>query len=196
MINPDIQHIAILYILCVNMVSFTIFGIDKWKATHARRRIPEITLLTLAALGGSIGAWLGMYVWRHKTKHLKFRLGIPVIIVLQITAFLLMSCKTNATSAHPVLNSNENVGEHSPSVFIVTFDPTVGKEPLLAAIKEYGAEIVYDYKIISGMAIKKPARKSLEETMRHFRSVKGVLSVEYDRVYHLTDPVKPRLEVK
>ena len=64
------------------------------------------------------------------------------------------------------------------------------------AIKEYKCEIVYDYGMINGMALKKPEDKTLEETMQYFRGVKGVLTVEYDHIIRLTDPVKPRLEVK
>ena len=86
--------------------------------------------------------------------------------------------------------------EHSPSVLLVMYDAEVGKQPLLEAIKEYGCEIVYDYHMINGMALKKPDDKTLDETMQHFRQVKGVLTVEYDHIYHLTDPVKPKLEVQ
>ena len=56
--------------------------------------------------------------------------------------------------------------------------------------------IIYDYNIINGMALRKPDDKTLEETMQYFKKVKGVTHVEYDHVYHLTDPVKPRLEIK
>ena len=76
------------------------------------------------------------------------------------------------------------------------YDAGIGKEPLLEAIKEYKCEIVYDYGSINGMALKKPKSKTLEETMQYFKNVKGVLTVEYDHVYHLTDPVKPRLEIE
>jgi len=76
------------------------------------------------------------------------------------------------------------------------YDKEVGKAPLQKAIKDYKAEIVYDYNIITGMAIKKPANKTLEETMTYFKNVKGVLTVEYDRVTRLTDPVRPKLEIK
>ena len=86
--------------------------------------------------------------------------------------------------------------EHSPNVFLLMYDAEIGKEPLLKAIKEYKCEIVYDYGIINGMALKKPDDKTLEETMQYFKSVKGVTNVEYDHVYRLTDPVKPRLEIK
>ena len=86
--------------------------------------------------------------------------------------------------------------EHSPNVFLVMYDTEIGKEPLLEAIKDYKVEIIYDYNIISGMALKKPEDKTLEETMQYFKTVKGVASVEYDHVYHLTDPVNPRLEIE
>jgi uncharacterized membrane protein YsdA (DUF1294 family) len=78
----------ILFLLGLNIVAFLAFGIDKYKAQHNMWRIPESTLLTMATLGGSIGALAGMKVWRHKTLHNKFRIGIPVIIVLQIMAIV------------------------------------------------------------------------------------------------------------
>ena len=76
------------------------------------------------------------------------------------------------------------------------YDEKVGKEPLQKAVTEYKCEMVYDYGMINGMALKKPEDKTLEETMQYFRGVKGVLTVEYDHIIRLTDPVKPRLEVK
>ena len=86
--------------------------------------------------------------------------------------------------------------EHSPNVFLLMYDAEVGKESLLKAIKEYKCEIVYDYGIINGMALMKPEDKTLEETMLYFKSVKGVTNVEYDHIIRLTDPVKPKLEIK
>lgn len=78
-----------LWLIAVNLVTFFAFGIDKWKAkrkeTHeTTRRVPEKTLFLLAALGGSVGALLGMRAFRHKTLHRTFRLGIPAILALQI----------------------------------------------------------------------------------------------------------------
>ena len=73
-------------IAILNVFKFFLYGIDKWKAKKDRRRIPESTLLLLAVLGGSIGAWLGMKIWHHKTMHKKFKYGIPLILVLQIGA--------------------------------------------------------------------------------------------------------------
>lgn len=73
-------------LLAVNMVAFLAFGIDKWKAKRHRWRIPESTLILLAVIGGSIGAYLGMQVFHHKTQHRKFTLGVPAIIAAQLTA--------------------------------------------------------------------------------------------------------------
>ena len=83
--NTDLK-IILLYLFAINIVAFFAFGIDKLKAKRDKWRIPESTLLSMAILGGSIGALAGMKVWRHKTLHDKFRIGIPVIIALQIAA--------------------------------------------------------------------------------------------------------------
>ena len=66
------------------MLTFFVYGIDKWQARQGKWRISEATLLLLAVIGGSIGAWLGMRVWRHKTKHKKFKYGIPAILMIHI----------------------------------------------------------------------------------------------------------------
>lgn len=73
-------------LLTLNLLTFIIYGIDKFKAKKAKWRIPESTLLLLAVVGGSIGAWLGLQVWRHKTQHKKFYIGIPMILTLQVIA--------------------------------------------------------------------------------------------------------------
>ena len=72
------------YLLGINAVTFIVYGIDKYKAKKAKWRIPEVTLLLLAVLGGSIGAWMGMKVWHHKTMYKKFKYGIPAILLIQI----------------------------------------------------------------------------------------------------------------
>lgn len=69
----------VYYLLAINAVAFIVYGIDKYKAKKAKWRISEATLLLLAVLGGSIGAWMGMKVWHHKTMHKKFKYGIPAI---------------------------------------------------------------------------------------------------------------------
>ena len=66
----------LIYLLIINVVTFFVYGIDKYKAKHAKWRISETTLLLLAAIGGSIGAWCGMKVWHHKTMHKKLKYGV------------------------------------------------------------------------------------------------------------------------
>ena len=78
------MNIILGYLLAVNIATFFLYGIDKYKAKRGLWRISEATLLTMAAIGGSIGAWVGMRIWHHKTMHKKFKYGIPVIIILQI----------------------------------------------------------------------------------------------------------------
>ena len=95
---------TIVYILiCINVVTFLVYGIDKWRSTSGRLlptgrkkakqgswRISEATLLLLAVIGGSIGALLGMQVWHHKTMHKKFKYGLPLILLAQIAPIYLI----------------------------------------------------------------------------------------------------------
>ena len=77
-------RIIILYLIVVNVIGFVLMGIDKRKAIRHKWRVPESTLFLAAILGGSVGAWIGMYTFRHKTKHIQFVVGIPLIFVIQI----------------------------------------------------------------------------------------------------------------
>ena len=81
------------YLLVLNAVAFIMYGIDKYKAKKAKWRISEATLLLLAVLGGSIGAWMGMKVWHHKTMHKKFKYGNPAILLIQIAAMTYLHMK-------------------------------------------------------------------------------------------------------
>ena len=85
-------QLILIYLLVINLVTFLLYGIDKWKAENHKWRIPESTLLSFAGIGGSIGAWIGMKVWHHKTLHKKFKYGVPAIFFLQIalTVYLLI----------------------------------------------------------------------------------------------------------
>ena len=78
------MNIILGYLLAVNITSFLLYGIDKYKAKKGRWRISEATLLLMAVIGGSIGAWGGMRIWHHKTMHKMFKYGIPVIIIFQV----------------------------------------------------------------------------------------------------------------
>ncbi len=82
--TPEMMNIILYYLLAVNITSFLLYGIDKYKAKKGRWRISEATLLLMAVIGGSIGAWAGMRLWHHKTMHKKFKYGIPVIVIMQI----------------------------------------------------------------------------------------------------------------
>ena len=103
-------HVVLIYLAVINVVTFFMYGIDKWRSTSGRLlptgrkkaknskwRIRETALLGLAVLGGSIGAWLGMKVWHHKTQHkggnrdidnivggYQFKYGVPAIIIVQL----------------------------------------------------------------------------------------------------------------
>ena len=79
------MNIILGYLLAVNIATVFLYGIDKYKAKKGRWRISEATLLMIAVIGGSIGAWSGMRLWHHKTMHKKFKYGIPIIIILQVT---------------------------------------------------------------------------------------------------------------
>ena len=76
---------SMYYLLAINALSFILFGLDKNKAKKGKWRISEATLLMMVVIGGSIGAWVGMRLWHHKTMHKKFKYGIPIIIILQIS---------------------------------------------------------------------------------------------------------------
>lgn len=73
-----------IYLLIVNAIGFLLMLIDKRKAIRHRWRIPEKTLFFTAAIGGSAGSIMGMYIFRHKTKHLQFTLGMPAILIAQL----------------------------------------------------------------------------------------------------------------
>lgn len=85
-----VGRVAAVALLILNLCTFLLYGIDKYKARHHLWRIPESTLLLLALVGGSLGAWAGMHVWHHKTLHRKFRYGVPLIILMQAGAVLVL----------------------------------------------------------------------------------------------------------
>ena len=114
----SLLHIVLIYLVTINVVTFFMYGIDKaaskrgqgqarlsyaereqarqkvkWKAKKSKWRIRETALLGLAVLGGSIGAWLGMKVWHHKTQHKKFRFGVPAIIIIQLSIIVYLLYK-------------------------------------------------------------------------------------------------------
>lgn len=76
--------ILIWYLATVNLITFTAFGIDKWKAVHKQWRIPEKTLLGLSFIGGAAGGLVAMHLFRHKTRKRKFAVGVPLMLVLHL----------------------------------------------------------------------------------------------------------------
>lgn len=87
------MKILLVYLLLINAAGFAVMLADKLKAKRGAWRIPEATLMTIAAIGGSIGSLIGMYLFRHKTRHPKFTVGIPVILVLQILLGIFLMAK-------------------------------------------------------------------------------------------------------
>lgn len=85
-----LKDLMVIYLIIVNALGFTLMLIDKWKAKKNRWRIPEATLFIVAAIGGSIGSIAGMYTFRHKTKHIKFVVGMPLILAVQVIACILI----------------------------------------------------------------------------------------------------------
>ncbi len=77
-------QILLIYLLVINVVGFLLMGIDKLRAKKQVWRVPEKTLFLMALIGGSIGTNVGMYVFRHKTKHWYFVIGMPLILIAQI----------------------------------------------------------------------------------------------------------------
>ena len=78
------------YFVLINLTAFSLMGIDKRKAIKGAFRIPEATLFTVALIGGSIGSIVGMYTFRHKTRHFTFVYGMPAILILQIVLIILI----------------------------------------------------------------------------------------------------------
>lgn len=78
----------IIYLLVINLIGFSVMGVDKWKAIKGKWRIREKHLWTYFIIGGSVGGLIGMYFFHHKTKHRQFTVGIPVVIFLQIAGFV------------------------------------------------------------------------------------------------------------
>ena len=116
---------------------------------------------------------------------------ILLIIVSLLTA---ISCGTGKVAVIEPVNMADNPEFVSMTNLIISYDTEIGKEPLLAAITEYKAEILYDYSIITAIAIKIPEGTDIHDAIEFFKKVKGVTAVARDHIYRLTDPVKPKLE--
>lgn len=86
-----LENILIVYLTIINIVAFGMYGVDKQKAIKNQWRIPEAQLLAVAAIGGSAGAILGMQFFHHKTRKWKFRIGVPLILAVQLIVWRMLS---------------------------------------------------------------------------------------------------------
>lgn len=86
----DVITLLLEYLIAVNLIGFALMGIDKYKAKKRAFRSPEATLFIVAIIGGSIGSIIGMYAFRHKTRHWYFVYGMPAILILQILLIALL----------------------------------------------------------------------------------------------------------
>ena len=93
MISDITKSIAIIYLLIINLTAFIMYFSDKTRAIKHRWRIPEATLLSIAALGGSLGAFAAMKVFRHKTKHPKFYITVPLLVIFHIAVIIYVFLK-------------------------------------------------------------------------------------------------------
>ena len=86
----DVITLLLEYLIAVNLIGFALMGIDNYKAKKRAFRIPEATLFIVAIIGGSLGSIIGMYAFRHKTRHWYFVYGMPAILILQILLIALL----------------------------------------------------------------------------------------------------------
>ena len=87
---PELPVIIGCYLLIVNILAFVLYGIDKRKAKKKRFRIPERTLLWMARIGGGIGSWMGIMSFHHKTKHIKFKIVVPLWTVIRLIVLIVL----------------------------------------------------------------------------------------------------------
>lgn len=88
-----ITGIVSTYLLVINIFTFSVYGADKRRAQSGRWRVPERTLLGLAVIGGSLGAWLGMKIFHHKTQKPKFYIGVRIILLIHVILLMVINMK-------------------------------------------------------------------------------------------------------
>lgn len=98
------MKLALLYIILINVFTFFVYGYDKHLAKRGARRVPEKHLIGLALIGGSVGAWLGMTTFRHKTQHPKFTIGVPLILLAQVVLVVVLLFKGSLNDAAEFFN--------------------------------------------------------------------------------------------
>ena len=93
--SMDLHEIVLQYLAIINVIAIVVYGWDKLCAIQHRWRVPEKTLLAIAVVGGSLGALFAMSLFHHKTLHLKFKYGVPVIMMLQVVGVLWLNMSGN-----------------------------------------------------------------------------------------------------
>lgn len=141
------RTLLITYLILINLIAFALMGIDKRRAIQDRWRISERTLFLSALLFGSIGAIAGMYVFRHKTKHLSFRIGMPAILILQIVLVLAVSLLYGKFSNGPTqtvkreLEQIRELDAETLQAFVYYEDPT-GSQSSPDSISDISADVI------------------------------------------------------
>ncbi|MDO5615626.1 MAG: hypothetical protein Q4G16_05510, partial [Cruoricaptor ignavus] len=108
-----------------------------------------------------------------------------------LVAFFLQSCKTKIAQNIPVETKNDNTNNNYTRNLIIYYDAEIGNEFLLKSVNDFGAELIYEYKTMNGIAIKIPDEKSMETAISYFEKVKGVLSVQRDKIMQLHSTQNP-----
>ena len=200
-VNGLAGRVVLFAFLILNLFTFLLYGIDKYKARHGQWRVSEASLLLLALLGGSLGAWAGMRVWHHKTLHKKFRYGVPLIVILQICALVGMTCTSCASASHAMAHRYKShptqsqsvarkvVDEEYPRTIILFYDQGEGTAGIERAMEKYGCRVLYHYRNLHGYAASVPN----ERAVRKLRKVRGVLAVQFDSTVQLDGPVEINL---
>ena len=94
----SLKYILLVYLILINLLGFFLYGLDKAKAKRKGGRIPERTLLWVARIGGGAGCWLGMLLFRHKTKHIRFKILVPLWTMIWTAGVVLLILKTPSIS--------------------------------------------------------------------------------------------------
>ena len=89
----NLIYVLYAWLIVANIAAFVMYGADKAKAKRGAWRTSEAALLLIAAVGGSIGAIAGMVIFRHKTKHLKFLIGLPLILIIQLAVWYFIASR-------------------------------------------------------------------------------------------------------
>lgn len=159
LLEEDMRTLLIIYIITINLIGFFIMGIDKRRARKNKWRVQEKTLFLIALLFGSIGVLTGMYVFRHKTRHLSFKLGIPAILICQVLLVVLLFSWNSRRLNRPeqvVRNDLNRIRELDADTIqsFVSYENLINSDLTSAALNDKTVEAVslffknFNYKIL------------------------------------------------